>query len=587
MQLRLSTKAYILIGLPLIFELIFVSILIFTQAQLERAYAKEIHARAVADTINTGLATLLKSLGYLILDNVSREGALENQSQSYFHDLNKVRDRLLALEADNDTERKNIEEFADLVDRLIVEFESVRKAVGKDKNLALVSLQLRGGELIELADGFVERQVVIQNREIERQKDLRASLNTIVFTGIGFNIIIALLLAIAFNRNTIQRLNILRVNADLLARDEALLPKVEGDDEIAIIDGRFHEMADSVRRATKREKAILTNTTDVIFSLNASLEFTFVSPASNRIWRYHEDELIGREIDCVISYGDTERVRKKLLELELSHERGTIECTLVTREAEEIEGLLSVFWSDTENQLFCVSHDITERKQLERLRQEIVSMVTHDLKSPLSSLSIIFSFLLEEETMSKSASKLCSRGKDSVEHMMRLINDLLDAERLEQGILMLEINEFRARDAISRAVDSVKAIADKKRINIKVLGPNVTVRADRERIVQVLINLLNNAIKFSEADALVKVIASESDGSLCIEVIDNGIGIPSQYIDSIFDKFRQARASDSTKRGGSGLGLAISRWLVEQHGGSIGVESQEGRGSRFWFTIPL
>ena len=587
MQLKLSTKAFILIALPLIFELVFVSLLIYTQHELETAYNKEIHARTVSHKINAGLATLLKSFGYLVMDQFKRDQKMEEKSQGYFHDLERAKDELLKMESKNKQQKKMINEFASLVDQIIAESNALDKSTGNNRTLALFSVQMHGNELIKSADYFLEHQEIIQKREANRQKQLRVFLNQVVFVGILLNIIIAVVLAVVFNRNTVSRLNTLRKNSGLFAQGEKLLPRIEGDDEIAEIDGHFHSMAETISAATKREKAIISNTADVIFSLNSQLEFTFVSPASVKGWHYNPDDLIGQEIDLIIDSSDIDNLRSSLIDIEMSSKTEVIECKINCGAGTIIESLISVYWSEAENQLFCVSHDITARKELERLKQEIVSMVSHDLKSPLSSLNLTFSLLLDDEKLSKMGEELCSTGKDSVEHMIKLINDMLDAERLEQGLLVLEMEPFKIREVISRAIESVKTLADDKSIEMKVLGPNLEANGDRERINQVLINLLNNAIKFSQHNTLIKIISSEEDNYLKVEVIDSGAGIPEENIATIFDRFKQTRVSDSKELGGSGLGLAIARWLVEEHNGVIGVDSTEGEGSRFWFKLPL
>lgn len=586
MQLKLSTKAFILVALPLACEVIFVSVLMYTQGQLEDAYKREIHAREVSDTINSGLASVLKSVGYLVMEKVANDSSFEDKSQKYFHDLDRIKNELLTLEANGKYERARINELAELVEQLISEYNNVSKAQGNNRTLALLSMQMRGNELIDSAEYFMKHQSEIKKRESIRQDELTILLNRIVVSGIGLNFILALILVQIFNRNTSRRLDIVRKNSGLLALNQELLPRIDGEDEIAQIDGHFHDMAEAIIEATKREKAILANTADVIFTLDENLAFTFVSPAAQSIWGYSADEILGQDIDVILFKQHINRVRELLLKLELSKQRETIECTIVTASQTELESLFSAYWASQERQLFCVSHDITERKRLERMKQEITSMVSHDLKSPLSSLNLTFGLLVDEDGISEEGALLCRSGKESVDRMIGLINDLLDTERLEKGLVIIEKKSCKSRSLVAKAIESVMPLANRRGIQFKILGPNVEIACDEERILQVLVNLLSNAIKFSPEVSLIKVVSIDEGESIRLEVVDQGPGIPEHRKTDIFNRFSQLSIEDARERGGTGLGLAIAKWLVEAHEGSIGVDSPEAGGSTFWFSLP-
>ncbi len=136
------------------------------------------------------------------------------------------------------------------------------------------------------------------------------------------------------------------------------------------------------------------------------------------------------------------------------------------------------------------------------------------------------------------------------------------------------------------AIQSVSSLAASSEIELESEDHALTVRADESRMVQVLVNLLSNAIKFSPTKGAVKLDAAQTDEGVTLSVVDNGRGIPADQLSAVFERFKQVQASDSANRKGSGLGLSICKAIVEQHGGKIGVESQSGKGSRFWIHLP-
>jgi signal transduction histidine kinase len=237
-----------------------------------------------------------------------------------------------------------------------------------------------------------------------------------------------------------------------------------------------------------------------------------------------------------------------------------------------------------------VFHGMAEQlSQTAMRKQEFVSMITHDLRTPLTSMTTVLSTLTEnaEERHDEADLKRLGIVKRSVDNLIKLVNDLLDIDRLESGHLPLEIEHIKLRECIDRAVDSVRFYAQQHEVKLVVSVIDVELDADARRLEQVVVNLLSNAIKFSTKGHAVSLDTNFDTNDVTISVKDEGRGIPSAYLGQVFDRFSQVEAQDSVIKGGSGLGLAICKALVELHHGTIGVESIEGQGSRFWFTIPL
>jgi signal transduction histidine kinase len=184
--------------------------------------------------------------------------------------------------------------------------------------------------------------------------------------------------------------------------------------------------------------------------------------------------------------------------------------------------------------------------------------------------------------------EVLKRVGKSGRHLLNLINDVLDLSKIEAGRLTLSLNDYSMQDVIQTVFTSVEALAVEKNLDLKVIVPKdlTTGKGDEQRIAQLILNLLGNAIKFTEQGE-VKVEATISNETFLVSVFDTGPGLSEADQKKIFEEFQQADESSTRKKGGTGLGLAISKKIVEMHGGRIWVESTLGRGSTFWFTLPI
>jgi PAS domain S-box-containing protein len=236
-----------------------------------------------------------------------------------------------------------------------------------------------------------------------------------------------------------------------------------------------------------------------------------------------------------------------------------------------------------------IARDISERKEVDRLKGEFVSMVSHELRTPLTSirgaLGLLASGRLEESPDKRQ--RMLGLAAANTDRLIRLINNILDVERINSNAATFEQRECNVRDLVEQVVETITPLADKAGMSLRWSAPPVNVWADSDRITQTLTNLIDNAIKFSPAGSAIEIDVATDDVFATFSVRDHGRGIPADKLESVFDRFQQVDASDSREKGGSGLGLAISRGIVQQHGGKMWVESVLGEGTTFRFTIPL
>ncbi len=229
-----------------------------------------------------------------------------------------------------------------------------------------------------------------------------------------------------------------------------------------------------------------------------------------------------------------------------------------------------------------------ERAHVEQLKQEFVQMVSHDLRAPVSSLQMFHSILAKGDfgELDEDGKKHLAAAEENTERMFTLVSDLLEMEKLESGTIRLDRRPIEVETVIEPAVIAVQGAAKKRRVDVDVMSNNnPKIYGDRERLIQVAVNLITNAIKFSPVDSSVLISVKEHPNQIEIRISDQGEGIAPELQAEIFERFKQSGSKEQQSKG-AGLGLAIARSLVELHEGRIGVESEVGKGSTFWFRVP-
>lgn len=229
-------------------------------------------------------------------------------------------------------------------------------------------------------------------------------------------------------------------------------------------------------------------------------------------------------------------------------------------------------------------------RELAELREEFLALTTHDLRSPLTVISGVISFFTSGRLgeLSPEQKNMVTMMERNTQNLIELVNDLLDASKLESGTMRLDASRFDLRGLLDELRDAMEPLAKEKGIELVETIPAdlPQVEADRAKIRRVLQNLLSNALKFTPKGGRVEFSAGQRDGRILVSVSDTGVGIAPEDVDRLFDKYEQARSRATRGEKGTGLGLYITKQLVELHGSEIKVESEVGKGSTFSFTLP-
>ncbi|BAY65365.1 two-component hybrid sensor and regulator [Calothrix brevissima NIES-22] len=243
---------------------------------------------------------------------------------------------------------------------------------------------------------------------------------------------------------------------------------------------------------------------------------------------------------------------------------------------------------------FALSSDISDRKAIERMKDEFISIISHELRTPLTSLHSALKILATGRlgNLSAEGQQMLGIADDSTERLVRLVNNVLDLQRIESGKVIMECQACNAANLTIQAAEAMQAMAQQQEITLVKQPQDISVWADADYILQALTNLISNAIKFSSPGGTVWLTVEPEQTSpnfpkeVVFRVRDEGQGIPADQLERIFERFQQVDSSDSRKKGGTGLGLTICRKIIEQHNGRIWAESTPGCGSTFAFTLP-
>ncbi|HZW15567.1 MAG TPA: response regulator [Brevundimonas sp.] len=334
---------------------------------------------------------------------------------------------------------------------------------------------------------------------------------------------------------------------------------------------------------------------DAMITLNPSGSIESVNAAAEQMFGYSAEELDRRDVSVVLDLAeDGDGVFMQRLGASRRALAGGMvrEVTGRRRDGKRFPADvgLGVMNLPTGPHVVAVVRDISARRRVEEMKEEFVSTVSHELRTPLTSIAGSLGLLAGGAAgpLPEKAARLVGIAHANSQRLVRLINDILDIEKLESGKLTLDLSIVDLGDIAARSVEAMRGLADDLGVEITLRhGEPAPVRGDPDRLMQVVANLLSNACKFSPTGGEVTVSVDPRARIARLSVQDQGSGIPEAFRSRIFSKFAQADGSGTRAKGGTGLGLAIAREITERHGGRLWFESPPGRGATFHLELPL
>jgi PAS domain S-box-containing protein len=354
--------------------------------------------------------------------------------------------------------------------------------------------------------------------------------------------------------------------------------------------------AEELRDLSMRQEAIFDAVTDGIITHDPRGTIESLNPAAARMFGFRPEQLVGCQMRSLFKYPPEQAEMEAFLTDLAKDPKGPY------GEIQEFKGkrrdgssftldaaMSPVFLHDGLH-FVAVIRNVTERKRVEAMKTEFVSTVSHELRTPLTSIAGSLGLLAggAAGALPERAARLIKIAHSNSQRLVRLINDILDIEKIESGKMNFDVRPIPLRPLVEQAIQANLAFAHEYdvRLTLADAPEDAVVLGDSDRLIQVLTNLLSNAAKFSPkgGEVIVRIVTGQDSHRISVE--DQGPGIPEEFRQRIFSKFAQADASDTREKGGTGLGLSIVRQIVSRLGGSVGFESGEGRGTVFHVDLP-
>jgi len=374
---------------------------------------------------------------------------------------------------------------------------------------------------------------------------------------------------------------------------EELLTKSEDLRKVRAALLNVLEDTDELRRSAVDERnktmAIIENLTDGIILLNKKKQIEIINSPATELFNIGKKEAIGK---CFIDLLDIENIPeiKKIL-IDKDRIRNIYREEVATLDGLHLE-ITSVLLKDEieEKGFLIIIHDVTKEKLIEKMKTEFVSVAAHQLRTPLSAIKWTIRMILDGDVgeINEEQRELLEQTYISNERMIRLINDLLDVSRIEEGRLLYDQEDTRIEDVLDSVIEASQEMLRNKNMVLEVNKKETPkVKIDKEKIGVVIQNLLENAIKYTEQGGKIKITLDNDEKNVIFKIEDSGVGIPKSQQDRIFTKFFRAENVTRMETNGTGLGLYTTKNIVQAHKGQIWFESEENKGTTFYFTIPI
>lgn len=593
MKWTLTQKGLLVIGIPLMLQVGFFIGFSMLLQQSESMLKKEYHSKEVFGRTNW-LYTLM-AIGTLSAAGSAVSG--DSACAKCFHQCSeKINEELKTLEAiliNDKTQFEHLQNAAKLwhentgtlknllaLDRSSSPADRVSKLSQAESNVHDIGIKLWDAR----------HQIVMEERTdvkfssspVERRDFLKSALTI----GLTISVLSALMIFSLYTNRIIRRLKILSENSRRLAKNNTLLPRIAGNDEISDLDSTFHDMAsaltsakEELQRSEQRLFSIIETMPIGLVTLNRSGTIDFANSALRQILSIKTESIAEQNLENILPLQFPQVMDWCDQGTKLEVQCGSDEQPLT------VEVSAKTIEISDERKILLMAQDITERHRLEQLKQDFVAVVSHDLRTPLTSMLAYLS-MMERGVygdLNEKGFKRTDAIRRDVDRLMNLVTSILDIERMESGRLSYLFADVALQDIFDQSISAVEELAQTKKISLLAVPTDISVNGDQDRLIQVLVNLLSNAIKFARSKVSLSV--KSENQFLTVEIQDDGRGVPVEAQSLIFERYKQVMHSDQSS--GTGLGLPICRSIVEHHGGKIGVTSVPDEGACFWFTLPV
>ena len=556
LHLSLTSKVLIFVSVPLLIQLGLITSLASLQSQAEQALRVSTHSGKISDAINK-----ISNDVFEIFSIYGNEKSLEEIS----FDTRTAQQMMERIHADYDVLRQLTQDQAEITKAITTSEEASNRCMlvlkdiktsflktggeGRDERKAMwhkLRDEMKGilyNELLSIGD----EQKRLSQKAPEVQAEYREKAQSIMIVIGLFDLGLGLALALFLTKGITTRLQRVSENTYRLASGMPLHRVMRGSDEIARLDQVFHKMANEIKEASRKERAIVENARDLICTIDTQGRFLAANQAAEAFFGIEPQDLLGKHFIDLVVGSDTNKALDYLEKLKQSdnHNAAPLEIEMRSSSGATVETLWSAHWAEEENSFFCVIHDMTDRRKAEKLKQEVMAMITHDLRTPLSTINNVLDFFENGTygTFDAKGRNYVLMAKRNADRMVALINDLLDIEKIKSGMMQLEIDAVSLNRCFSNCQAASLGLAEEMSVKLDFEPTDITVAADEQRLDRVLSNLVANALKYSPKGGTVKVTAIQQRNSVAVRVEDQGPGIPPDMLklsSSAFSKWEAA-----------------------------------------------
>lgn len=561
--------------------------------------------KSIIDNYTKGMDTQVATLANTISSELDRtsdkqnvnqtlQRILDNSTTSEILEMRVVDEKGIVRATTDVAEKSSIgkkNDYQDINSFTIKSFRVYDDETGKRVLINVHPIQSLTGDTV-LGALYVKSNIENQYQQI---RNIAIIFVTASLIAVGISMVVAVLIA----HSITQPIGEMREQAVRIARgDYSRKVSVHGKDELGQLATTFNQLAkqiedtqEAMESERNRLNSVLSHMTDGVIATDRRGKVITINDMALSLLNVKKEAAIGETILKLLAIEEDYTLRKILESTEellierpdihQNNERMIIrvEFSMIRRESGFISGLVAVL------------HDVTEQEQTERERREFVSNVSHELRTPLTSMRSYIETLSEGAWQdAEIAPKFLKITLDETDRMIRMINDLLDLSRMDNGNLKLQLEMVNFNELVNFVLDRFDVILanEEKKYTIRreFTKRELFVEIDPDRMIQVIDNIMNNAIKYSPDGGTIIVRLMETHNNVVLSITDRGLGIPKKDLGKIFDRFYRVDKARARKQGGTGLGLAISREVVRALGGSIWADSRENFGSTFYISLP-
>jgi len=344
------------------------------------------------------------------------------------------------------------------------------------------------------------------------------------------------------------------------------------------------------RREGEERRRIFETSLDLILVVDRQGNMLRVSPSATAILGYRPDEMLGRNAGDLVYAEDLHAIREEMRRARRGHLIRHFATRYVHKSGRVVTLAWSGVWSETERRHFFIGRDITEQKRIERMKDEFIATVSHELRTPVTAIAGPLDLLTGGAVghLPEPARRLIAIAQNNSKRLVRLINDILDIEKIESGMATFNFRLVDLKPLVKQAIEADRVMAEQFGVPVRLAAeaPDAVVYTDGDRLMQVLTNLVSNAVKFSPRGNDVVVSMDVQGDHVRIAIRDHGPGIPDEFKALMFEKFAQVDATDARQKGGTGLGLSIVKQTMLRLGGRVGYNAAPSGGSIFHVDVP-